>query len=190
MSNTFENAKKGGFVIKPKGHEDYLVYLSMTGEVRTLGEQPVDWGDVDSIRNRVLDYFAIMESHNCRPTVSGLAMAFGLRRQRLCEIKNGTYRKGGKYKELTEEGIEEIRKAYDMLEVLYESYVMHDDINPMTAVFMGTNLYGYRNASQVDVNTPALDSDKEPTAKQIQEKYRDVIEALPSDTQTGDGEDD
>ena len=189
MSNTFENAKKGGFVIKPKGHDEYMVYLDMTGRVRTLGEQPIDWGDVDCIRNRVADYFAIMQETNCRPTVSGLAMAFGLRRQRLCEIKNGTYRKGGKYKELTEEGIEEIRKAYDMLEVLYESYVMHDDMNPMTAVFMGTNLYGYRNASQVDVNTPAIDADKEPTAREIQDKYRDVIGSLPSDTQDN-GEDD
>lgn len=178
--STFDNAKKGGFVIKPKGHDDYLVYLDMVGCLRTLGEQPMDWGDVECIRNRVFDYFRVMQEHNCRPTVSGLAMAFGMRIQRLWEIKNGTYRKGGRYKNLTEEGIEEIRKAYDMLATLYESYMMNDDINPMVGIYIGTNHYGYKNSSSVDVNTPMLDSDDTPSAEAIRLKYTKSNGALPS----------
>lgn len=188
MSNTFENAQKGGFVIKPKGHEDYLVYMNMTSEVRTLGETPIEWGSVECIRNRVLDYFEVMKKYNCRPTVSGLAMAFGMRRQRLGELRRGSYNKGGKYKDLTAEGIEEINKAYDMLDMLFESYVMHDDINPMLAVLMGTNNYGYRNSSQVDFNTPVLDSDKAPSAEDIRLKYAGADNMIPSDTTKQDGD--
>lgn len=178
MSSTFENAKKGGFVIKPKGYEDGQTYLAMTAEVRTLGEVPVEWGDPLSIRSRVNDYFEIMKKYDCRPTVTGLAMAFGTRRQRLAEFRRGTYRKGGKYKDLTPEGIEEINKAYDMLDVLFESYMLHDDINPMLAMFYATNNFDYRNTSSIDINTPALDADGTPSAEEIRKKYG----ALPANT--------
>ena len=181
-ASTFDNAKKGGFVVKPKGHEDYLMYLSMMAGVRALGEQPVDWSSVESIRNRVLDYFEVMKENNCRPTVSSLAMSFGISRQMLNDLKTGRKGKTGKYAGMTDECRAELAKAYEMLEVLFESYVMHDDINPMLAVMIGSNNYGYRNASSIEVNTPAIDMDGEPTAEAIRLKYGEATKSLPSET--------
>ena len=183
MSSTMKNAKEGGFVIKPKGHDEYMVYINMMNSVRALGEVKIDWSNPDEIRNRVVDYFRIMSETNCRPTVAGLSMAFGMSRQMLTNLKAGRYSKTGAYGAMTEEGQNELRKAYEMLEVLYESYCMNDDINPMIAIYMGTNNYGYKNASQVDVNTPALETDKQPTAEDIRLKYAQASANLPSDTQ-------
>lgn len=188
MSDTMSNAKKGGFRITPKGHDEYMVYINMMNQVRSLGEVKVDWGDVDAIRNRVIDYFRIMSETNCRPTVAGLAMAFGISRYSLTEIRGGRECRTGMFKALTEEGRNEIKKAYEMLELLYESYCMNDDINPMIAIYMGTNHYGYRNASQVDVNTPALDKEREPSAEDIRLKYAEASGRLPSNTQEDNNE--
>ena len=184
MSDTTEHARKGGFRIQPKGHDEYMVYINMMNQIRTLGEVPVDWGDAGCIRNRVADYFRIMSETNCRPTVSGLAMAFGIRKERLYDLRRGLIRK--QFKAITPEGLEEIHKAYDMLAMLYESYLMNDDINPMVGVFVGTNMYGYTNASKVEV-TPTLEAENNPSAEAIRLKYAGGNNELPSNTQE-DGE--
>ena len=166
-------------VFKPVGHEGYLQYLACTAETRQLGDTPIDFRNPEEVRQRVLDYFAIAQKTDIRPTVTGLAMAFGMRRQRLYELKMGTYRKGGKYKDIPEESLEEIRKGYDMLENLLEQYMLADDINPITGKFMATNHFGYKDSSSIDIGTIA-DSEERPSIDSIRAKYIGADNELPS----------
>ena len=182
-----EEEEKGKFRFVPKGHDQYQVYLAMNAEVRTLGDVPPDLRDPMEVRNRIADYFAVMSKYNCRPTQSGLALAFGIRRQRLYEFKAGTYRKGGIYKDIPEETLEEIRKAYDMLENLWESYMMNDDINPMVGTFMGVNNFGYKNTSSVELQTGILDSSDKPSIDAIKAKYIADDRAITDKSERDDG---
>lgn len=163
--------QSGNFILKPVGHQDYEMYLKATAGVRALGDIPVDIYKPEEIRNRVSDYFKVMGDAQCRPTLTGLAMALGMRRQRLYEFKMGTYRKGGKYKDIPEESLEEIRKAYDMLENLLESYMMNDDINPNVGIFYATNHFGYKQASSVEHTLLSGAEEERISAKDIEAKY-------------------
>lgn len=163
--------QSGNFILKPVGHQDYEMYLKATAGVRALGDIPVDLMNPEDVKNRVLDYFKVMGDAQCRPTVTGLAMAFGMRRQRLYEFKTGAYRKGGKFKDVPEESLEEIRKAYDMLENLLEAYMVNDDINPNVGIFYATNHFGYRQASSVEHTITSNSEDERISTKDIEAKY-------------------
>ena len=181
---------KGQFRFQPVGHQDYQLYLNMMASIKALGETPYDLSDPAQVRARIDDYFRIMYESTCRPSVAGLAMAMGMSRQTLTALKTGKFSRNGKYKGVTDDVIAEIARGYQQLEVLYESYMMNDDINPMVGVFIGTNHYGYRNASAVDINTDGVNDTEKIDAESIREKYKLVADDRALNSKNDDGEDD
>ena len=111
-----------------------------------------------------------------KPSVSGMAMALGIDRRRLWEIKTGNTQGSGAMGGLSSlpQGVTDlVKKAYQLLECLWEDYMLNGKINPMAGVFLGVNNYGYQDVKKVDV-TPVLpdsnkDNDYDPDS--IRERY-------------------
>jgi hypothetical protein len=138
----------------------------------------VDLMDNEAVLSRIYEYFAIMAKYDSKPTVTGLAMALGIDRRRLWEIKTQNFGNvTGKYTQLPEEVVETIRKTYDYLEIMWEDYMLNGKINPVSGIFLGKNNFGYQDKTEY-VLTP--NSQKEEfDAESIRKRY--LIEAADAD---------
>lgn len=136
----------------------------------------IDPHDEKAVQDRLNEYFDFMIQNDMKPSVSGMAMALGLDRRRLWEIKTGNTQGSGALgglSSLPQEVTDLVKKAYQLLECLWEDYMLNGKINPMAGVFLGVNNYGYQDVKKVDV-TPVLpdsnkDNDYDPDS--IRERY-------------------
>lgn len=138
----------------------------------------VDLMNNDAVLSRIDEYFSIMAKYDSKPTVTGLAMALGVDRRRLWEIRTGNFgNTTGLYTKLPAEVVETIRKTYDYLEIMWEDYMLNGKINPVSGIFLGKNNFGYQDKTEY-VLTP--NSQKEEfDAESIRKRY--LIEAADSD---------
>lgn len=132
----------------------------------------IDVNNPVQLSERLTDYFQLCVDHDMKPAVAGMALAFGLDRRRLWEINNDV---AGRSVSMPQECRDIIKTAYNSLEVLWESYSLSGKINPVTAIFLGKNNFGYQDKQEYVV-TPNTVSDDTPVDV-IEAKY----DALPED---------
>ena len=124
----------------------------------------IDLHDEKAVQDRLNEYFNFMIQNDMKPSVSGMAMALGLDRRRLWEIKTGNTQGSGALgglSSLPQEVTDLVKKAYQLLECLWEDYMLNGKINPMAGVFLGVNNYGYQDVKKVDVTPVLPDSNKD-----------------------------
>ena len=128
----------------------------------------VDLRDPNAVHERLCEYFKIYGEADLKPTVAGMAMCLGVDRRRLWDIKTGNYTNVGGYKDLPPETVDLIKKAYEILETSMEAYANAGKINPVMAIFMMKNHFGYQDKTEWVVtpnNTQANDYDPEDIRK-------------------------
>ena len=122
--------------------------------------------DVDSdseVEKRINEYFVFCANNGCRPAVSGLALALGIDRVTLNDWKCGRSRANSNRANI-------IKKAYSVLEYLWESYMQEGKINPASGCFLGKNNFDYHDESKVTieaVNTLQANKTPEQIASEI-----------------------
>ena len=128
----------------------------------------VDLHDPEAVHERLCEYFKIYGEADLKPTVAGMAMCLGVDRRRLWDIKTGNYTNVGGYKDLPPETVDLIKKAYEILETSMEAYANAGKINPVMAIFMMKNHFGYQDKTEWVVtpnNNQANDYDPEDIRK-------------------------
>ena len=130
----------------------------------------VDLRDPVAVRQRIGEYFQIYAEADMKPTVAGMAMALDVDRRRLWEIKTGNYVNVGGYKDLPLETVDYIKKAYEILESTMESYANAGKINPVMAIFMMKNHFGYQDKTEY-VLTPNQQQASDYDADDIRKRY-------------------
>ena len=130
----------------------------------------VDLRDPDAVHQRLSDYFRIYGEADLKPTVAGMAMCLGVDRRRLWDIKSGNYVNVGGYKDLPSETVDLVKKAYDILETTMENYANAGKINPVMAIFMMKNHFGYQDKTEWVV-TPNNNSANDYDADDIRKRY-------------------
>ena len=143
----------------------------------------IDLKDPEQVRDRINEYFSMIERNGSRPTVTGLGMALnGMDRQRLYEIKTGNYgNTRGEMANLPSSVTFLIKNAYRVMEELWEQYMQQGKINPVSGIFLGKNHYGYQDKQDIVV-TPSM-PEQDFDAKQIAERY-----LLPEGNDSDSGE--
>jgi hypothetical protein len=101
-----------------------------------------------------------------KPTVKGLCNALGgISRNTLRLWYNGDYR-GETHTEI-------VRKAYDLLEELWEHYMLNGKINPVSGIFLGKNNFGYQDKQELML-TPNQNAIDPADAETIAKKYAEL----------------
>jgi hypothetical protein len=130
----------------------------------------VDLHDPDAVHERLCEYFKIYGEADLKPTVAGMAMCLGVDRRRLWEIKTGAMVGGQANLNLPPETLDLVKKAYEILETSMENYANAGKINPVMAIFMMKNHFGYQDKTEY-VLTPNQKQDSDYDAEDIRKRY-------------------
>ena len=127
----------------------------------------IDINDPVQVQNRISDYFTLCAKDDIKPTVKGFLNALRVAKSTLWEWKTGGLRAG------THQAI--IVEAYDVLEALWEDYMMNGKINPVSGIFLGKNNFGYQDKQEY-VLTPNQQQLSAEDVKAIAHKYEELPE--------------
>ena len=130
----------------------------------------VDLHDPEAVQERLVEYFQIYAEADMKPTVAGMGMALGLDRRRLWEIKSGALVGGVGKQHLPEATLGLIKKAYEILDTSMEAYANSGKINPVMAIFMMKNHFGYQDKVE-HVLTPNQQNATDYDADEIRKRY-------------------
>lgn len=139
----------------------------------------IDLTDADAVQDRLNEYFKLYASNDMKPTVAGMAIALnGMNRRTLWAIVNDAPTGGAGYKTALPSGVALIiKRAYFLLENLWESYMNSGKINPVSGIFLGKNNYGYQDKTEY-VLTPNTQQDNDYDPDSIRKRY--LIDSAPS----------
>lgn len=132
----------------------------------------IDLTDENAVAQRLNEYFALYGENDMKPTVAGMALALnGMSRQTLSAIAHDMPTGSAGYKTALPREISDlIKKAYKLMENMWESYMNSGKINPVAGIFLGKNNYGYQDKTEY-VLTPNQKQDENYSAADIRERY-------------------
>lgn len=132
----------------------------------------IDMKDAEAVSQRLGEYFTLYEQADLKPTVAGMALALnGMSRQTLSAIvHNRPTGSDGYMSALPREVTDIIKKAYKLMENMWESYMNSGKINPVSGIFLGKNNYGYQDKTEY-VLTPNQQNDSDYNAEDIRQRY-------------------
>ena len=129
-----------------------------------------DWLDVDmkepeQVRERIGQYLDLCAKDDMKPSVAGLALAFGVDRKTIWAWANGV---DSAY--LPTESRNFIKKVYQLLNAQMEDYAQNGKINPVAAIFLMKNHFGYVDKQEM-VLTPNQQLGDQVSPEDLQRKY-------------------
>ena len=132
--------------------------------------QKVDFQDNNAVMERTRQYFQLCADDDMKPSVEGLALAYGINRRTLWRYANGV--DCGHIPDLCKDTI---KKAYVVLNAQMADYMQNGKINPVTGIFLMKNNMGYEDKTEMVVtpNQP-LGDQKQP--EQLEE-YLNTIDS-------------
>lgn len=164
----------------------------LTVNMALMNMPDIDMENPLEVQQRLSDYFALYAQYDMKPTVVGMAIALnGHNRQWLYAVTHDAPTGGAGYKTaLPPEVAGVIKKAYFLLENLWENYMQSGKVNPVAGIFLGKNNYGYQDKTEY-VLTPNQQNDNDYSADEIRERYiasdqQKRLSASNSDEDTSD----
>ena len=137
--------------------------------------QKPDMGDANAVQQRVTDYFLLCNADDMKPTVTGMALAFGVNRKTLWKWVNGI-----QCEFVSNESRDTLKKAYSILEAQMENYMQYGKINPVSGIFLMKNNMGYEDKTEM-VITPKSPIGEADDTQALAERYGDVIDVTPEE---------
>lgn len=154
---------------------DNAKFTMVSLEIMNLPD--IDLHNVEEVRKRINEYFMLMNDRDMKPTVAGMAMALGMSRRTLWAITHDAPTGSDGYMSaLPQDVTHSIKKAYAIMENMWEQYMVHGKLNPVTGIFLAKNNFGYQDKQEM-VLTPNTNEGMQ-TPQELERKY---LEAVPDE---------
>jgi len=98
----------------------------------------------EELQERIDWYFQYCIKNDIRPGVEGMALACGVNRRTLWDWETGYSRSGSRRGEI-------IRQAKQQLAAFLEKLTLYGKINPVSAIFMAKNHFGYQDKTELEI---------------------------------------
>ena len=134
---------------------------------------PVDMSDNTMVTQRIEKYFEICAADDMKPSVSGLALALGVDRSYLWQIREGTR---GKNPDVANT----LKRTMSLLDLQMVDYMQNGKINPVSGIFLMKNNFGYADKQEVVVTPQSPMGDTKDT-KALEAEYVDSVVTDPKD---------
>lgn len=177
MSNDTEVMKVGEQIAKRKRPDrskaqtvhvdpgDNTAYTKHSLRVYSL--PVVELTNTEAVTARIVQYFEICAKDDMKPSVAGLALALGITKEYLWEIRVG---RKGKNPEVANA----LKKAMQLLDLQMVNYMQNGKINPVSGIFLMKNNFGYADKQEVVV-TPNSPLGEAKDTKQLEQRYIDSV---------------
>lgn len=136
-----------------------------------MNMEKINFRDPVQLRKRVVEYFQLCADHDMKPSVAAAALAIGLDRRRMWEIRSGNFCRVTK---IPDECKDIINDVYNSLEILWEGYMLNGKINPVSGIFLGKNHFGYQDKQEYVVTPNQMAMETDPSV--IEAKYDELPE--------------
>lgn len=175
IANTSAKAKqKNSPVIAMNGYDlkegDNAKFMKVN--IQLFNMPDIDMTSSEAVIERLTEYFNLFFENDMKPTVAGMAMALnGHNRHWLSAVANDRPLGGrGQHANLRPEVASIIKKAYNMMEQLWEQYMTSGKVNPVTGIFLAKNHFGYVD-KQEHVVTPNVEDTSTYNVDEIRNRY-------------------
>jgi hypothetical protein len=159
---------------------DNRKYLAVSMQLMKLPD--IDLNDPEQVEQRLEEYFAIHFENDLKPTVAGMGLALnGMDRRRLWEIKTGNLKGGTTEYNLPTSTLDAIKKAYKIMENMWENYMQNGKINPVSGIFLGKNNFGYQDKQEM-VLTPNTNPEADYNVDDIKKRLSAPTSTLSLDS--------
>ena len=124
---------------------------------------PIDISDPEQVKNRISEYFDFCELNDKKPSPVAMAAWIGVSRETLNTWKRGEYR--------SDTHSDVIKKAMILMEEIWYDLMQNGKINPGSGIFLGKNMFGYKDVADVVVtpNNPLQEMDADAARKRLME---------------------
>lgn len=134
----------------------------------------IDLENEKQVEKRLSEFFEIYAKYDVRPTLTGMALALnGMSRKTLMALANGT-KFGTNHIYQPTIAVTPIKKAYILMENLWEINMISGKVNPATGIFLGKNNYGYQDVVE-QVITPT-NNQESISIDDIKHRYQTIKE--------------
>ena len=171
---------------------DNTKYLSLNAALMNMPN--IDLNDPVAVQQRLMEYFELYAEADTKPTVVGMAAALNGHSRRWLYAVTHDVPTGGKgyMANIPKDSANYIKKAYVLLENLWENYMLNGKVNPVVGIFLGKNNYGYQDKTEYVVS-PNTQNEEEYDVNDIKKRYATTIETTErkqlSDSATISGSD-
>ena len=108
----------------------------------------------EQLQKRCFEYLEICLRNDMKPSLAGLALALNVSRQTLINYITGA-------SQITKENEAVLRKFSTFLNALLEDYIQNGKMNPVSAIFIAKNNFGYKDAQEYIVNNQTQEASPE-----------------------------
>ena len=148
---------------------DNTKFITHNLQVNALADVKCDTRSAEAVSKRITEYFTLCAQNDMKPSVAGLALAFGISRKTLYDwVAN-------QRNTLTPESRQPLLRAYQMLNAQMEDYMQNGKINPVAGIFLMKNNMGYEDKKEVTVG-PSDNLRAEMSPDELRRKYLSAIE--------------
>lgn len=102
---------------------------------------PIDVSDAKQVEDRINAYFDFCEQNDKKPQKIEMAAWLGIHIDTLISWGHGEYR--------SKTHSEVVKKADAIMHSLWVDYMMNGKINPGSGIFLGKNMFGYRDVIDI-----------------------------------------
>lgn len=148
---------------------DNLKYITHNMEVNALADNKVDMTNYAAVEDRLQGYFLVCAKNDMKPSVAGMALAFGITRKTLYEWITG------RVKYIPSDVVYLMQRYYQILNAQMEDYMQNNKINPVAGIFLMKNNMGYEDRKEITV-APGDNLGEEVAAEELRRKYIDAVQ--------------
>lgn len=124
--------------VEPGDNTRYLRYAMASWEL-----PPIDISDPKQVENRIKEYFMYCVENDRKPNKIGMANWLGVDATTVNSWEREEYRA------LTHSPV--IKKAVSLLHELWTDYMQNGKVNPASGIFLGKNMFGYKDNQDITI---------------------------------------
>lgn len=124
--------------VEPGDNTRYLRYAMASWEL-----PPIDISDPKQVENRIKEYLLFCVENDRKPNKIGLANWLGVDATTVNSWEREEYRA------LTHSPV--IKKAVSLLHELWADYMQNGKVNPASGIFLGKNMFGYKDNQDITI---------------------------------------
>lgn len=158
--NALINKVKAGTLDDPNDNQKMVAHA-----VQIMSFPPIDTHNAEQVQTRTYEYLGLCAQNGMKPGIEGYALALGINRQSLLQIRKGMLKR-------PKEVVEIMERTCQLVGEIMENGITDGKINPLVGFFFMRNNHGYKNADPDE--EPQNTNEETKTAEQIAAKYADI----------------